>query len=205
MVESRDGSEVQLNDYDLGGRIITQRTQGQSDKVQHSLVKYGYDTEPGILNSYTAWGASGAKGQTTSNTYRVLRDTRLLSFTKVQNEGDASYKASAMEYDLAGNMSRVTAMTVKDGKSSSNNANSRTMISNYAGHVLEKTQNGLTTHTLMANGEVIGYSSAAYESISSVHEGLATASRAGVSVYVVQSASERLTSIAKAFWGDERL
>jgi hypothetical protein len=57
----------------------------------------------------------------------------------------------------------------------------------------------------MANDEMIGYSSAAYESFSSVYEGLSNASKADISTYVVQSSTETLRSIAKSIWGDERL
>ena len=205
VIESRDGADVQLNDYDAGGRLVVQRMQGQSDRVQRSLVKYNYHNELGYLASYTAQGASGAKLQTTTNTVDVLRDTRLTSLTKVQNDGETAYKTSEMQYNLAGAMTAVTARNYKDGVATVDNANSRSMIGDYAGHVLEKTQNGLRTHTLMADDEMIGYSSAAYESFSSVHEGLSAASNADVGVYVVQSATDTLTSIAKSVWGDERL
>ncbi|WP_440968193.1 hypothetical protein ACL58G_24875 [Massilia sp. GER05] len=205
VIESRDGADVQLNDYDAGGRLVVQRMQGQSDRVQRSLVKYNYHNELGYLASYTAQGASGAKLQTATNTVDVLRDTRLTSLTKVQNDGETAYKTSEMQYNLAGAMTAVTARNYKDGVATVDNANSRSMIGDYAGHVLEKTQNGLRTHTLMADDEMIGYSSAAYESFSSVHEGLSAASNADVGVYVVQAATETLTSIAKSVWGDERL
>jgi YD repeat-containing protein len=206
VIDSRDGTERQLNDYDAGGRIIVQRSLGYSDNVQHSLVKYFYDASFGFLSSYTAQGSTGAKWQTTSNNYDALGDTRMLSSTTVQNDGEAgTYKTSTMAYDLAGNMSRVTATNYKNYAATIDNANSRTMISDFAGHVLEKTQNGLRTHTLMANDEMIGYSSAAYESFSSVYEGLSNASKADISTYVVQSSTETLRSIAKSIWGDERL
>jgi len=205
VIESRDGTEKQLNDYDAGGRIIVQRSLGYSDNVQHSLVRYTYDASFGFLSSYTAQGSTSAKWQTTTNNNYALAETRMLSKTTVQNDGESSFKYSTMEYDVAGNMSRVTATIYKDSKYTEDQANSRTMISDYAGHVLEKTQNGLRTHTLMANDEMIGYSSTAYESFSSVYEGLSNASKADISTYVVQSSTETLRSIAKSIWGDERL
>ena len=105
----------------------------------------------------------------------------------------------------AGVMTQVQAQVYQKGALLADPGNSRSMISDYSGRLLEKTQNGLRTHVLIANGEMIGQNSATHESFSTVHEGLATASNASVSVYVVQNAGDKLTSIAKAIWGDERL
>lgn len=200
LVESRNDGEVQLNDYDAGGRLLVQRTRDHAKGTQRSQVSYAYDTELGLLDSYTTQGVSRAKTQATVNTYGVLRDSRLLSETSVQNQGEQDYKTSRMTYDAAGVMTQV----YQKGALLADPGNSRSMISDYSGRLLEKTQNGLRTHVLIANGEMIGQNSATHESFSTVHEGLATASNASVSVYVVQNAGDKLTSIAKAIWGDER-
>ena len=204
VIEARNGAEVQLTDYD-GARIAFQRTQNQSNGEQRSRVTYYYDADLGLLDSTSAQGASGARLQHTINTWGELRGTRLLSATTVRNDGNADFKTSRMEYDIGGVMSRVTAQVYKNGKLTDDAAGGRTMISAYNGQLLEKTQNGLRTHVLLANGQLIGENSASHETFSTVHEGLSTSTDANVGVYVVQSAGETLTSIAKALWGDERL
>ena len=205
VIEARNGAEVQLNDYDAGGRLTFQRTQNQTNGDQRSRVTYYYDGNLGLLDSTTAQGASGGKLQRTMNVWNELRGTRLLGTTTVRNDGGSDYKTSKMEYDIGGVMSRVTAQVYANNKLSDDTASARTMISDYNGQLLEKAQNGMRTHVLLANDQMIGENSASHETFSTVHEGLSTSTDANVSVYVVQSAGEKLTSIAKAIWGDERL
>ncbi len=196
VVASSDGSTtLQLSDYDGAGRLLYQRTIDTAKKSQRSLVQYNYD-DFGNLDNYKTWGAPNvSKAQITQNAYATLRDSRLLSSTSVRNEGGDVTKVSTLDYDVNGYLVQVSG------------DNARTLINDRDGRVLEKWQDNATTHTLIANGEMIGSSSAAFESFSSVHEAFTTqgASGSSASIYVVQSDGEKLTSIAKALWGDERL
>ncbi|WUR15025.1 DUF4214 domain-containing protein [[Empedobacter] haloabium] len=193
VIASRDNAERQLNDYDAHGNLAYQRTLDGTGNNQRSMVSFNYD-HGGNLSSYKAYSGNATQGQTTTNTYGTLRGSRLLTRTDVTNDGGPT-KTSQMEYDANGFMIRVTG------------ENARELINDRDGHVLEKTQNNVQTHTLIANGEMIGTSSAAHESFSNVHQVLSAASPndSNTGVYVVQSDNEKLTSIAKNVWGDERL
>ncbi|WP_229215412.1 DUF4214 domain-containing protein [Duganella sp. CY15W] len=184
----RDGTHY--NSYDTLGRMAAQRNV-DSRGNQVSKLAYYYDTA-GNLERYTVTSADNKNTQTITMQY-MLRDGYLLTETRVANSPTDS-KSSIRHYDRNGNLYMVTG------------EDERLLYTDSNGRILEKNQKNVVTHSLFANGELIGSSSKDFESFSSVYESANSPEVATPpSVYVVQGTEESPRSIAKMLWGDERL
>jgi YD repeat-containing protein len=232
----RDGITVDYRVYDAASRVIREGAlyASQADKLKEFGIgldtrTYAYDAAGQVqrLKYRTLSGeflddvyyrtipehAGGydAAGRLTG--YSVVpRDRKTHSYYDSSYIGFDSYKESTVigrnnsppktttiEYDVNGNVIKVTDSGAPDL--------TRRYINDANGHVLQKTQNGKTTYSLVANGEVLGDSGAessgigfanTYESASSA------ANTAAPSIYTAQG-GETLQGIAKAVWGDSRL
>nr|WP_229262489.1 LysM peptidoglycan-binding domain-containing protein [Duganella radicis] len=194
--------ESRLSQYDTGGRLVLQRVANAANTALRQTIRYTvYDNLNNVLQSQVTL-ADGKTAQTT-NTYNERIGTgHLLDTSTVQTSGSTQIRSSRQTYDVNGNLLRVQQFDDAAQTQASVNGLS-TFINDASGHVLERAQGGVVTHSLFANNELIGSSGADGESFSSVYQPVTMSAQSGV--YSVQSAGETLFSIAKALWGDERL
>jgi YD repeat-containing protein len=195
VISSTDKDGIHFNNYDDMGHLEDQRNTDASGKLT-SKLHYQYDTA-GNLYHYAIVGADNRSVQMIDMEYGAKHDGYLLTTTTISNlgtSGPVGAKSSVRHYDVNGHLSEVTG------------EDARTVVNDSAGHILEKTQGGAVTHSLLANDQLIGSSSRTFESFSSVYDSVNSPSVAAPpSVYVVQGADETLRSVAKMVWGDERL
>jgi YD repeat-containing protein len=193
-------NEVRLNQYDKAGRMLKQRvTANSGTKAMKSIVDYTYD-DLGNLKQTIVTASDNTTKQTTVYDYDK-GDSYRQTKTTVSNPDPKQSKSSVQQYDYNNNLASLQQF---DGNGALISATR--YISDMSGHVLEKGRGADLTHSLFANGELIGSSSNSYESFSSVYDAVTSpAATSAPSVYVVQNANETLQSIAKAVWGDERL
>ncbi|WP_070273195.1 DUF6531 domain-containing protein, partial [Duganella sp. HH101] len=185
---SRDGTHY--NRYDQQARLVAQRNVDDQGNLRSQLAYY-YDTA-GNLEHYTVVASENGPVQTTTMHYEA-RDGYLLTETEVSNS-PSDRKSSIRGYDANGNLASV------------NGSDQRVVRSDSNGHILEKVQDGVTTHSLFVNDQLIGSSSKNFESFSSVYDSVSSPAVATPpSVYVVQGTGETARSVAKLVWGDDRL
>ncbi|AKU20338.1 DUF4214 domain-containing protein [Massilia sp. NR 4-1] len=200
IVKSLDQGDVRLNTYTKGGQLELQWVLSGSNNEIRQRIAYKY-LGTGELDSYDLQDKDGKRLQTTRNVYAELRESALLTGTIVSNAGNSDMKFSWRSYDLNGNLVSVNV-----------DKEARSFINDASGRILEKTETNpgraaLVTHTLIANGEVIGSSNLNLETFSGGHDSLSgeSATTSNPVMYVVQKDGETARSIAKAVWGDERL
>jgi YD repeat-containing protein len=190
--------------YDAAGQLarLKYRTltgQPLDDIYYRSIVENptaGYDAI-GRLIGYSVIPKSGV-GKTFYTTTFAGFDSYKEASTTGRMDG-SSPTTSLTKYDVNGNV-----VSVSDGGATTRD---RSYINDADGHVLLKTQNGKTTFTLVANGEVLGDTSAETSGIgfaNTYESATSGANTAAPSIYTTQ-AGDTLQNIAKAVWGDSRL
>ena len=200
----KPNKEARLSRYDSAGHLLHQRTTevgstSVNGKLKNSVTYGSYDRYNN-LSDYAV--NAGGQVQRTKNDYTLGRDGYQLSTTVVRNDGKSEVRSSMQFYDANGNLASVVQYkdylaTIKD---------TTTYLSDSSGHILLKKQEGLRTTSLLANDELVGSSNINYESFSSVYDGVGSpAATDAPGVYVVQSSTETLMSVAKALWGDQNL
>lgn len=229
----RDGIEVDRRHYDAAGRAVASglavggfaSDTSIADKLQQLGVAaesrtYGYDAAGQVAFQVTY----NIKGEPTSQVdYHYDNAGRLASYSIHVPKGDATYDDFyTYHYDLALDSDKVTRIdlhTTNRGDAATTNSYdvdgnlvrvsdttglNRAFINDAAGRILQKSQDGKRTHTLIANGEVVGSSDdSIFDSINTAYVPANTGGTAPSS-YTVQ-ANDTLQGIAKAVWGDATL
>lgn len=203
IIESFDNREFRVNAYDANGRMLRQRAAKANGDYLNDIFYLadikgnvsGYDKLGNLMQYQVLVGIDTGNAKRYVNTYgdQGKFDSYQVTSTVASARGATTVTVNKL-YDVNGNLAAT------DGK------DGRTLLSDSAGRILEKTQGGVVTHTLIANGEVIGSSNEQMETFSSGFDAIGSPTLlASPSVYIVRGTGETLQSIAKAVWGDSRL
>ena len=196
--------ERRLQGYDSRGRQQTQLVL-DADGKRKVDVRFGdwddqgryvahYD-DAGNLTRYVV-APQGMREQVHDLTYARYEGYRQDSISTFNVEDPGGKVVSRLTLDGSGNVVRA-----EDGQ------HVRTYLNDAAGRVLQKTEDGVVTHTLIADGEVFGSSGDALPAEgfnSSYVPATAAALAAGPGSYTVR-AGDTLQGIARAVWGDADL
>jgi YD repeat-containing protein len=199
VIDALNGSaQIELEGYDANGRLVQQNVSDTNGAAKYN-ASFVYDN----------------MGNETSHTLNVFGQTSYTNFyTTTYQKFDGAYKVSTMSatstvlepgsttqtYDVDGNLVSVTDATKAE--------NNRTFVNDVAGKILQKSQNGVVTHFLIANGEVMGSSgdSTVQDNFSQSYDAIGQLNIPGKvpGSYTVM-AGDTLQGIAQNEWGDSSL
>lgn len=190
--------------YDAGGRM-TRLKIFQLDGVLKDDLYYQFS--PGLGNydgvgnllGYKVVPAKFASQTNFSYQYAKFDTYKELAVT---GKVDATTHTVVSYFDRNGNLNRVVDSSGKNGPVT------RTFINDASGRVLHKIDASGTTRTMIVNGEVFGTTGdgVSTDGFVNVYEPATSgANTAAPTIYNVASASETLSTIAKAVWGDANL
>lgn len=189
------GSELRINRYDANGRTAHVRVMTSAAGAKYNLNYSNYDAAGNLLG-YTLTNYQGT-AYTNTYTYGLLRRD---AYKEATVSGTSSYFAPATttnSYDANNNLYAVS--------ESGNGANNRSFVTDDAGRVLYKSQNGAVERQLVANGEVLGRFGGALAEFNFGYTPISAAYPKATPGTFAVGASDSLRSIAKAVYGDSSL
>jgi YD repeat-containing protein len=197
--------DTQYNGYDQHGQLVWQTLMDTPSSVKTLLVNQ-YNAL-GQLTRYEQHVVPNQNGNYKAEytlAYEAWDTGKVQSIHATRDGGLPADTGNI--YDANGHLVEVTA---SDPARSTNAANARKLLNDANGRVLRKEQDNHITHTLIANGEVIGSSSDSGAPVTETFRSsfVPTTSStlvSGPQAYTLQQ-GDTYQSIAKAMWGDANL
>jgi YD repeat-containing protein len=146
------GATTTVSRYDADGRLLSQAVTNEADPSSSTTTQYTAYDAAGNLEAYqTTQGVNGdtivTNTTVTFGRYDGYVETLQSSVSTNESSGNQTTGTTTEGYDANGRL-----ISVVDSATSSN---SRTLVNDAQGHVLDKNQQG-ELHELVADGQVIG-------------------------------------------------
>ncbi|WP_419688228.1 Ig-like domain repeat protein [Burkholderia theae] len=199
------GAATTVSQYDADGRLLSQAVTNEADPSSSSTTQYTTYDAAGNLEAYQT--TQGVNGDTivTDTTISLARydgyvETSQQAVSTNESSGNQTSGSTTESYDANGHLTSVV--------DSATPSNSRTLVNDAQGHVLDKMQQG-ELHELVVNGEVIGIygqdASGAVANFDLAYTKVTNSYPAAATGQYPVKAGDTLQSIAQAAYGDSSL